>query len=350
MATVTGIEKKGPVIICYTDDPKDRVYKLDFAKAKIYGITGRPIKSTCSIMGNIPNTFYGNPLYAALAAFDIECYSQDFAYYNVVESLLSYPDLVPNRIDMFMVSNIIERHNGKIPKGFIPWCRENSREFNLSSLNDFFTAQAYQQWPKTLVDFLEKFSNGAKFNLVAETRGDKDLCIALVHIINNSLKRYEIADLILYLQKIIVILRTRPDLRPCLDDTKTAEIAHKILDDKINEERNHKILANEAKISALNGTVVDEFIIKIPSTMEDFIDEGTQQHNCVGYHYHDAMAIGDALIYFLRYADTPDKSYVTCRYSPYNKRTVEHRLAYNNWYTNDPLFEKIDAMIQSVLS
>ncbi len=347
---ITGIEKKGPVIICSTNDPKNRVYKLDFQNAKIYGITGKPIQSTCPIVDKIPGSLAAdNILYAALYVFNNSGRSQNVNYYNIVESLLSYPDLLSSQIDTAMIKLLCDNHNCKLPKGYVAWCRKNDKKFSYYALQEFTAEQTFKQWPQQLVDFIKKFKDGTDFDLILATGGNKELCSALMHIINNSLKRYEIRDLFSYLRNILSLLRNNPQLRPYLDETKNAKTAHQILNDALNKKRNEKILANEAKIAALNGVAIGNIIIKIPSAMNDFTDEGEQQHNCIGYYYHETIAHGDTLIYFLRRAESPEKSYVTCRYNIHRKSTVEHRTQYNRQFDNDALFKEIDNMINNIL-
>lgn len=347
---ITGIEKQGPIIVCFTDDAKNRTYKIDFKEGKVYGISGNALQSTSTIVKRVPYELtMENPLYPALAAFVSSSY-RDTTYYAVVESLLSYPDLLPRCISTDLVNYIVGDFNGKLPKGFVAWCRSNGIKFSAHNLEEFFLQQKLSQWPKALVDTVKRFSDGSGFNLVKETNYDKELCASLMRIINNSLKRYEIGDLISKLYDIIRFLKRNPTLRPYLDDTKSAKTAYQILNDVLFKERNDKILANEAKIASLNDMVIGEFVVKVPSTMGDFTNEGEQQHNCVGYYYHDAMERGNTLIYFLRLPHNPDKSYVTCRFDTYHGRTVEARRKNNVWFDEYPeVFEQIDRMIKRLV-
>lgn len=346
---ITGIEKQGPVIICTTNDPKERVYKLDFKERTAYGITGKPLQSTGAILSRIPASIPGsNPLCIALRVFsDGTSYTPTF--YGVVESLLSYPDLLPYNIDSTLVYTLAGEHNGKLPKGWVVWCREGRYKFSMGALREFLAQQELAKWPQGLADTVRKFSEGAEFDLAKEANYDKELCASLMRIIGNSMKRYEIRDLLSNVRSIIQFLRLHPQLRSYLDETKNARTAYQILDNALNQERNSQILANEARIAALNGMEINGLLIKVPSKMEDFTDEGNQQHNCVGYYYHDRMAKGMQLIYFLRHVANPDKSYVTCRFDMSKLETVEHRTQHNDWYENGLLFERIDTMIKTQL-
>ena len=78
----------------------------------------------------------------------------------------------------------------------------------------------------------------------------------------------------------------------------------------------------------------DGYIIKVPQSIDDLVDEGQQQNNCVGYYYNDNIVDNKDLIYFIRKKDKPKKSYVTCRYNINRRETVEHRYV-NNHYESE---------------
>ena len=98
----------------------------------------------------------------------------------------------------------------------------------------------------------------------------------------------------------------------------------------LNDLENKTILDNEKQITFLETVDFGDYIIKVPSKMADFTDEGNQQHNCVGYHYHDSIRENKNLIYFLRKKNSPAKSYVTCRYNIQKLATVEYLATCNS--------------------
>lgn len=346
---ITAIEKNGPVIICTTNDPKNRSYRVDFAEGKIYSYTGRVLGSSRTIINKIPCALTNeNPLYAAIGAF-VNDSGKGQIYYSVVESLLSYPELIRFGISSTFVTNIVCDCDGKLPKGYVAWCRKHTQQFCAASLDCFITEQKFAVWPQALRDTVQKFSDGIRFDLARNADYDKELCAALIRIANNSLKRYEIYDLSETLRNIISMLRNNPSLRSYLDDTKNARTAYQILEDTLHQERNKLILENEARIAALDGVTVNDVMIKVPSAMRDFKDEGEQQHNCVGYMYHDSMARGSQIIYFLRPISNPNKSYVTCRFHVGEGKTVEYRTANNYWFDDDALIKSIDELIRPLL-
>lgn len=344
--TITGIEKHGPVLVCITDDLKDRNYKINLQLGTIYGMSGRPLQSVNRLVQNLTHQRlnsgeYFRPILEFFAQYGL-------IFCSAVESLLSYPELIPSYLELSFVRSLVKDYDGKLPKGYVTWCREKYKKFNSESLSAFKYEIAISQWPQTLRDNIEKINHGMGINLAHRTNYDKELCLSLVRMINNSLRQYQIRDICSAISAFIDKILARPYLRHYIDDTKSIKTAHQIINDVLDAERNKMVLKTEARIAALDGILVDDFVIKVPSAMEDFIDEGEQQHNCVGYHYHDKIARGNTFIYFLRRAENPNQSYVTCRYE-WNMGTVEHRIRYNELYENGPLFSKIDRMITSLL-
>ena len=68
----------------------------------------------------------------------------------------------------------------------------------------------------------------------------------------------------------------------------------------------------------------------MPTTLKELIDEGEQQHNCIGHFYNNSMCKGEDFIYFIRKKNEPEKSYITCHFDVYTKKTVEARYKFND--------------------
>ena len=356
MAIITGFEKKGPIIYCMTEN-EGKAYQFDMSSGVVIGLANKPLKSMKSLetalnQGEWQRLFEASSLYAKAIRFfcNHSSYYGDTRYTSVVESLLSYADLLPEYIAYTLVSDIIHDHNGKLPKGYIKWCRDNSKMIDHESLCSFTQWQAITDWPQDLKDTIQKMSDGMNIDILGTVKGNKDLARFLVRVTHNSLKRYEISDLDYILRKLISIWHCTPELRPYFDDTKSAQVALEIIAQAQETERNNIILRREAQIASLHGTVINDLMVFVPSKMEDFTDEGNQQHNCVGHFYHDSIAAGRNLIYFLRKATSPDKSYITCRYSIQNKYTVEHRLCDNKNVGRGPIITEVDRLINNILS
>lgn len=56
-----------------------------------------------------------------------------------------------------------------------------------------------------------------------------------------------------------------------------------------------------------------KYICYVPGSVEDFVNEGNNNHNCVGgKHYQNAVAKKETFVFFIREANNPTASFVTC--------------------------------------
>lgn len=78
------------------------------------------------------------------------------------------------------------------------------------------------------------------------------------------------------------------------------------IQEKINEEMFSKRVEESRFLEYSHG----DYIIKVPESKNDFLDEACQQHNCLA-GYVSTFINGACLIAFLRKKDNPDKSFVT---------------------------------------
>lgn len=346
---IIGFEKHGPEIIFLTNDNKNRVYKLNLQNGIAFGLTGKTLKSPKIIEDQLIKIYNQNLFYKIIfSALEIK-HSNAL---NVAESLFSYPELVSDNFITIrgFIRFICKNCNGKLPKGYVSWCREQDQLFSWNSCDNFIKYQAIQKWPENIRNFCIMYKRNNGQDIAYSTNYDLDLCISLQRIIKNSFKKYEIVNLINNITSIILQIQRIPALRSYLDDTKCASIALDILKKAYESYYNTLILDNETKIFSLNNKMVNGLIIKVPTALEDFVDEGQQQHNCVGHFYHNAIAQGKCLIYFLRKPGDPNHSFVTCRFDIETQKTVETRIKNNIPYQNEALFDIIDTLIKKILA
>lgn len=56
-----------------------------------------------------------------------------------------------------------------------------------------------------------------------------------------------------------------------------------------------------------------KYMVYVPGSVDDFVNEGNQNHNCVGKKYYaDAVAKKETFVFFIREANNPSASFVTC--------------------------------------
>lgn len=90
-------------------------------------------------------------------------------------------------------------------------------------------------------------------------------------------------------------------------------------EDKKFQAAKESILAS-IKAEVESNTELREFFDKskkymcyVPGSIDDFVKEGNAQHNCVGgQHYQDAVAKKQTFVFFIREANNPTASFVTC--------------------------------------
>lgn len=351
MPNVIGFEKNGAIMVFMTDDPKGRNYHIDFQQGHVYGLNNRPINSVNTIREKFAFDVSQFPELQALNALWYDCNLRTPKFFQAVESLMSYPNLLNSDLDSSMLFVLEQECNGKLPKGYITWLYENKDYFSTVSLKQFMRNTFIKTLPQKLAEEINLCKEGMRLDLPQITHYDAELCAMCLRMIRNSLKRYETYWVDSQIIDIMQIVHQYPALRSYLDDTKSVEVVHNILDAQKNKARNHKIIAEQSKIAALDGMQFGDLVVKVPLTMKVFNDEGKQQHNCVGYHYHESIATGKYFIYFLRKVDRLDKSYITCRVDRSNNKTVEHRFAHNAWADDNAApFKDIDKAIQEIMN
>ena len=145
------------------------------------------------------------------------------------------------------------------------------------------------------------------------------------YIVKQS-KKYNLSiqNVITYLTdylNICDLLQVEPDKY-----TKEIKKAH---DDIVLHYKNRKKMEYDAKLTLI-GVECEKYVIPeekelknvgipkmfenmcviFPKSEQDFINEGNQQHNCVGT-YPNKVRNGECVIFFIRYKDTPNKSFIT---------------------------------------
>lgn len=89
-----------------------------------------------------------------------------------------------------------------------------------------------------------------------------------------------------------------------------------------------------------------ELTIVFPKSEYDFIDEGTQQHNCVG-SYPSSVRNGKCVIFFIRKKESPEKSFITaeCKASGLGQCFYS-----NNRYVSDEEYRKFASYISKKIN
>ena len=74
---------------------------------------------------------------------------------------------------------------------------------------------------------------------------------------------------------------------------KAVDKNYKLLKDK---EQQELIQKNQKRIKELENLLYEDYCFIVPTTPKELIDEGEQQHNCVGSYYNNSMSNGIGFI------------------------------------------------------
>ena len=350
---ISSIAKEGSVI-SITLVGKTNPIKVDCRTKHVTSYTGREVKyfpSTATTTGTELN--YGEKWAIAVikdwikAPFNTSAFAQ-------LELFIANLDLIEQTYDL----------PNECPKGYIKWLRDNEKTISIRTLHEFENNIKMEQFTKEDREVYNKMSEYWRTeSLIMRwyvTEENKELRKKFNQILKTSAKGFDwrlynsleawyasfIRDNLgknAFGENWIEHLDGNRDFRY---NIKTFEYAR-------DKERNDKIIENEAKIKAIEQLSNEEFVIIVPSDIEQFTQEGQMQNNCVGSYYHNNMAMGRDLIYFIRHTATPRRSYITNRYNVHDRQTVESRIK-NNDNNNDSkareLIKRIDEKIRELLS
>ena len=125
-----------------------------------------------------------------------------------------------------------------------------------------------------------------------------------------------------------------PELIKLIDTQSSFALAAKAVDKNYkllkDKELQEKIEKNQKRIKELETLVYKDYWFIVPTTLEELVDEGKQQHNCVGSYYNNSISRGEDFIYFIRKKNEPEKSYITCRFNVARNETKEARYKFND--------------------
>ena len=120
----------------------------------------------------------------------------------------------------------------------------------------------------------------------------------------------------------IELMKTKQELYPSniLDIHDKTMNAYKIVKDKVKNER----LLEVAKELKKHIPESDDYTIVCPENTNDFVEEGTRQHNCVASYVSD-VASNKCAIFFVRRKDDVDENYITAEYRHGNLYQIKEK-------------------------
>ena len=247
--------------------------------------------------------------------------------FNVIESCLAYPDIATSFSDL----------PSDFPKGFADYCKKNELNFSQYALDKFNLEKAKASLPKDVIELLAVTEKAPYYikNKINGLLNEKEIDFL---VLTNKVFKTQLKENIWELDTIVNFLavyisckkKYKNAVLQMIDTNRTFNYNVEQIKCNLNDLENKDILNNEKQIAFLETVDFGNYIIKVPAQMADFTDEGNQQHNCVGYYYHNSIRKNENLVYFLRQKNNPTKSYITCRYNLQRLATVEYLATCNS--------------------
>lgn len=355
---MTGVNKTGTMVtipVRYRNFP----ITFDMTTGQYTSYTGRTVKRfPCSAV-EANGLSHIDKLLISATRGGVEALSR-------LELFLGQPDLLET------VQSIGDLPN-ECPKGFIKWIREKQKPLNDDSLNEFKLYQTLRQQGKEdleIYEFLTTTEGSPVDRIFVQGKKLTDWYLttdpATRKIFNKifkvSLKSFSWSftrDMTKWLDYFITPVYSDHGLRVSLDNpiqyantNRSFAWNNKMLSEIAESQLEESIISKEDIIRPIEALSNEQFTVIVPSNLKDFTDEGKQQSNCVGYYYHQSIVEGRNLIYFIRKTNSPDKSYITNRFSISCQKTTETRMKNNA--TNDDqdahrLIRRIDEMIRELI-
>lgn len=302
------------------------VYTLDIETGVFYGIKGSPIK-TCPRKREMSDFLRRNPNNLQYAIYQmLDCCTSTAEYSRFTARLQNADKLdslgIPNHYysaymmeelckDLKKLSAYFKDHPNFEYSDFIEWRDFEAVRKELGSIAEQLTPRMYQ----TL-----------KVNIPNITK--EQLSICAYYLTRGKYWEYHngnVTNLAKYFE-MCAIMDKEPQkvnnfMREFIETKQTYELRKKEFDDR-------RLAINYAKRSKAWEFAFGDYVVSIPKTAKDIIDEGENMHHCVGSYVNQVLD-GGTYICFIRHKDTPDKCYITCQVT-LQGRINQYYLAYDH--------------------
>ena len=132
------------------------------------------------------------------------------------------------------------------------------------------------------------------------------------------------------------------DLRKAHDEVSAAYTAEQNKYDDAKYKSVADSVKNYLKVDDEENKILSEFKEKytlvIPESTYDFVNEGQQQHNCVGWYCQNVLK-GYSILFFIRKKDNPDESFITAEYNCRSGRLAQFYYKNNRPITDSELIK-----------
>lgn len=271
---------------------------------------------------------------------------------NLPEWIFNYTTELDDIYDI--IRNLPEEVYETCPNGFVKFLQETGESLTKNVLYKYYLQNKYGFVEYNLLQNLKRgarWSSEFSGEAIFEFLYNNNLVKPFIKCLVNSAKAGEFVDSsdgFCLAENIKVMYDVTKELN-ILDTTKTISANKHIIDNSIENIKTQALSIQLQKLNFINGHSNDKFIIVVPQNQTDKKAEGEMQHNCVGYYYDDSIVRGENYIFFLRKKDTPNKSYITCRFNKGANEVVEYRTI-NNCSVRDEdairFLEEVEKIIQ----
>ena len=349
MRIVSMKKNKGTIEI----ETERRFYVIDFLNDKILS-NGKEIKKLSTDFFQACHDYHdsisrsGFGTQEILSKF-IYLNENDFKAYRDGEAFLSMA-LQYSELDYSDAMYPYFANYNKLTKDYLEWCTKEGEPVNHNSINRYKSIKAYSLIPKDLkpyfaiiftqisIESLELLNTSTLLKLLRIVK------YSTFHSDNPKAVYSRLPELIRYL----TIYNISDEL---LDTNRTVFQNYENYHFYNMKEEKNMLSLKLKQLNFMNGKRFDDYIVIVPQTYEDLVDEGKQQNNCVGHYYNDSILAGENLILFIRHSNSPKKSYITCRYNVKKQNIVEYKYKNNkNVYGYDlTVIQKVAEMIKNEL-
>ena len=348
---ITGVTKEGSVFLIAVEG-KENPIKVNCRDMTITSYTGRQVKN---FPASVTTENADTTISWAVSTIKDRVKGYGISDFMRLEMFIQYLDLITNPYHL----------PNECPQGYIKWVQDNGREISRSSLNDFTAEKQLAQMPKVKREMYDKLlTNWTADCSIVEwwvQLTDEKLITKFIQMFKATQKEFSWhvdRDLDNWYSEVIRNRLGRTvggeNWVDLIDGNRSFYHNLENFRNLRDKEKNEKILATENRFRKITELSNEKYLIIVPSTMEEFTQEGKMQNNCVGSYYHDSMARGENFIYFIRKRTNPNRSYITNRFNiEYNHYTVESRMVNNNDNTDREaiaLIKEIDKMIKAIMA
>ena len=326
-------------LIIITLDDASGDYTLDINTAILYGVKGNPIK-VCPRKREIANLFpcwstnATNLSHIICCMLDNSTKTSEYARYakalqgaDKVDALgIQGLNLYREQYE-YICDNI---------KSLAKWFKENpNTEFRFDRFRDWCNFEKVRGSLGSLATQLtpEMYTSILNYTRRGEALTIEELSVCAYYLTKGKLWEYHkgnIHTLIDYIEK-CRLMDKKPDK---VNNFMKEYVETKKAYDLYRTEYDNRLMAKQyAKHEKAWEFAYGNYVVVIPKSAKEIIDEGQNMHHCVG-SYANNVINGDTYICFVRHKDTPDTCYITCQVHT-DGRIGQYYLAHDRHISTD---------------